>query len=338
MARLYLLMYLALTACAAPDVSAFKQSSIALTSGLNENQAHLISEGEKISATLGDPDGLTKNLKRLKTQSKSVHILSSTLASYANSVARLARAGTDGTNAADEMVGDLSTTIQSFTGSAPNMPDSVSSFTAAFGAIIQASKNKKLYEIMQIVEDDINAVADELAKMPNGEKAIIQGMSRSWRTLRPDLEAYHQSALLLHGKTENQAAVKAANLQTRITTCQAAATPCDYAALLNDYRAEVEAINQQQGHIQVLLNEIDPYEQAYASFEQKIGAWEAEMLAKINAIPDLAKAWKNDNKMVMNYLEDCTKFSGTFKKRCGAFSAGNLELFGSLLGKAALGF
>lgn len=338
MARLYLLVCFALGACAAPDVSAFKQSSIALTTGLNENQSNLISEGEKISATLGDPDGLTKNLKRLKTQSKSVHILSSTLASYANSVARLARAGTDGIDAANEMVGDLSTTIQSFTGSAPTMPDSISSFTAAFGAIVQASKNKELYEIMKIVEDDINAVADELAKMPNGEKAIIQGMSRSWRTLRPDLEAYHQAALLLQGKTENQAAVKATSLQTRIANCQAAATPCNYEALLNDYRAEVEAINQQQGHIQVLLNEIDPYEQAYASFEQKVGTWETEMLAKINGIPDLAKAWKNDHKMVMNYLKDCSKFSGTFKKKCGAFSAGNLELFGSLLGKAALGF
>lgn len=337
MAKLHLWICLLLAACAAPDISAFKQSSIALTTGLNENQATLVSEGEKISAKLGNPSGFTNKLKRLKKQGAQVQILSSTLASYANSVARLARAGTDGEEAVNELVGDISTTVQSFTGAAADIPASVSDFTAALGRIQQISKNKQLYEIMQSVEEHIYAVADALADEPKGEIGIIQGMARNWSALRPDLTAYHQSAILLKKKTQNQATLKATNLQTRIANCQAAA-PCDYEQLLKDHRTEIAAMDEAQSHIQILLNEIDPYEQAYASFENKIELWEGDMLAKIGGIPELATAWKNDHKMVMNYLKDCTKFGGTFKKKCGAFSAGNLELFGSLLGKAALGF
>lgn len=324
-------------ACAAPDVSSFKQSTLALTTSLNENQAALVASGEEISQKLGSPADLNTHVSTLKKQGKKVQIVAGVLATYANSIARLASAGEDGEKAANDLVSNLETTITNLSGNERDLPDSLSNLTAALGRMQQVAKNKELFEIMLSVKSDVDALAAELATLQNAERIALGGFETYWRTQRPDLNNYHQAFEQLMGNIDRLNQASGFVLNNAVKACVQAGN-CDYDALLTQHRQAMQANGNEIGKLETLINEIRAFEAAYQAWDKEIRDWRAASEARVRAIPGLANAWQNDHSAIIGYLEDCTRFSGTFRRKCGAFSAANLELLGKLVSSAGLPF
>jgi len=335
MRYLVLLPLILLGACAAPDISAFKQSTLALTTSLNTNQANLESSGTEIAAKLGNPSDMQTELNRLSKQGKQIKQFTAILSSYTESVAQLASAGKNGAKAAESLADNLKNTI---TGSDPgtdNRSATVTALTTALGSLVQQSKNKELFEIMGQVKKPINSIADELIKLPKSERGIVNAFTNYWKLERQDLVDYNLSYTELQKKLNGMAGNNAESLKNSLLSC---ANPCDYEDELKKYRKAIAENAESLGKIQTLLNEIQIYEESFQVWTATIEAWKANSHKGINDVPALAQAWKKDHNTIIKYLEDCTKSSGIFKRRCGAFSVGNLELFGTLIGKAITPF
>jgi hypothetical protein len=323
-----------LSACATPDISSFKQSSLALTSGLNNNQNTLLASGNDIADKLNRPKKLVDNIAGLRKQGKVVEQLGAVLATYATSVSRLASEGENGEKAANELVGNLKDTISSFTGKTINLPPSVSSLSAAFGKIQQQAKNKELHKIMAELQPEVDTIADALEKMPNGENGIINAMTTYWQSQRQDLINYHKAHESLLERAKKLDKNTSLELNNDLKQCNAA-EQCDYTALLTKHRAATAKNANERVNLQVLLNEIMPFELAFQAWNKEINDWKLGAKARIGGIPELAKAWQNDHQAIIDYLQKCSKLSSMFDSKCKVFSSANLEIFGTLLGKAA---
>jgi hypothetical protein len=334
MRYLILLPLILLGACASPDVGVFKQSTSAFTSGLMDGQLALVADAETVAAKMPDPDRLKPRIAGLKKDEKLVKEAAAALAAYATSVANLANSGEDGADAAQSMLNNVSSAVGSVSGTTPQLPGILEPITTALGQIVQQNQNKKLHEIMKLVQDDVNAFATKLGDLHTSEDGIIDALASYWADTRDDLNQYHVAYDKLKGQLVPTQAIAAANISYEVTSCMNR-PPCDYAKLSADHKTAQVQANTKLSELQTLKNELQPYEDSYQAHQQEIATWTTKAKARIRAIPDLAQAWKNDHAAIIAYLETCTNASGIFNSKCGAFSAGNLELFGALLGKAA---
>jgi hypothetical protein len=246
-------------------------------------------------------------------------------------VSRLARAGEDGEKAANELVGNLKDTISSFTG---KKIDSVTSLTAAFGKIQQQAKNKDLYKIMAQIQPEIDAIAAALGEIPNSEEIIIDGMENYWDSERPDLNNYHKVHESLLERAKNLDGVTSLAFNNELRECREG-EQCDYTKLLTKHRDLTAKNANERVNLQVLLNEIMPFEVAFQAWKKEIKDWSQGAKARIASIPELAQAWQNDHQAIIDYLQKCSELSSMLDSQCGVFSSANLEIFGTLLGKAA---
>lgn len=323
-----------LAACTSPDVGAFKQSTTALTAGLTGGQIALVADAESVAAKMPDPTRLQSRITSLKSDEKLVREAATALSAYAASVANIAQSGEDGADAANSMLNNVTSAIGSVSGTTPQLPSILDPITSALGKIVQQKQNLKLYEIMDLVKGDIDKFATKLGALHTSEAGIIDALAGYWSDTRDDLNQYHNAYDKLKEQLVPTQAIAAATISFDVTTCMNA-PPCDYVQISANHKAAQANANAKLTELQALMNEIQPYEESYQAHQKEIETWRATAKARINAIPDLAKAWKNDHAAIISYLETCTKSSGIFKSKCGAFSAGNLQLFGALLGKAA---
>jgi hypothetical protein len=187
---------------------------------------------------------------------------------------------------------------------------------------------------MQAVQDEVDAIAKLMGTMPQAEQFIVQGMVTYLRTERQDLINYHAIYNDLQAELAGIDALTGNALKNTFTTCRSAGA-CDYAALQKSHENAISSNNDTRTKIQSLMNALMPFEAAYQAWSKDIEHWEASMLKKIRAIPALAAAWQKDHQTIIAYLKTCTELNGIFASQCKAFSPSNLELFGSLLGKAA---
>lgn len=331
---LVILPLILLSACASPDVGAFKQSTSALTSGLMDGQLALIADAEAVAAKMPDPGRLKTRISNLKKDEKQVKEATAALAAYATSVANLANSGEDGATAAQSMLNNVSSAVGSVSGTTPQLPGILDPITTALGKIVQQKQSKKLYEIMELVEEDVNKFATKLGALHTSEDGIIDGLAGYWSDTRDDLNQYHVAYDKLKAQLVPTQAIAAATISYDVTICMNT-PPCDYAQLSTDHKTAQAQANAKLTELQALINELQPYEDSYQAHQGEIAAWATKAKARIGAIPDLAKAWKSDHATIIAYLETCTDVVGIFNSKCGAFSAGNLQLFGALLGKAA---
>jgi len=339
-----------LAACASPDVGAFKQSTIALTNGLNENQAKLVTSGEAIVAEFGKPANqptaalqtelqkMVNNVATLDTQGKQVRAITMVLTSYTSSVARMARAGTDGEEAAEELKSNVESTISTLTGNETILPASINTFAAVIADIVQLGKNKELYEIMGELKTTIDAVAGTLAAISTSEITFIDGLDKFWRTQRPDLENHHIAYAALEKQLKQVDTDPQIAFSLKLRACANDAANCDLDQLSQD-RTDIQAAQVAElGKIQAIIEVLQPYEEAYQAWNTKITDWKSGTEKHVKAIPALAAAWQTDHQKIINYLKDCTGMSGVFNKKCGAFSADNLQLLGKIVGGSLLPF
>jgi hypothetical protein len=322
------------TGCASPDISAFKQSSLALAAGLTDNQTSLVDAGKAVSEKLANPANLATEVDDLREQGKKVKQLAAVLAAYASSVSVLSSSGADGTDAVDTLLSNVQTTVTSMSGHSFPIPSEVSSLTSALGALQQQGANKRLFEIMQAVQDEVDAIAKLMGTMPDAEQLIVQGMATYLRTERQDLINYHNIYNELKTELAGIDALTGNALKNTFKACQVAGN-CDYAALQKNHENAISSNNDSRTKIQSLMNTLMPFEAAYQAWSQEIESWETSMLKQIRAIPALAAAWQKDHQTIIAYLKICTELNGIFTSQCKAFSPSNLELFGTLLGKAA---
>jgi uncharacterized phage infection (PIP) family protein YhgE len=322
------------TGCASPDISAFRQSSLALTAGLTDNQNNLVEAGKAVSETLANPANLGTQVDDLRKQSKKVNQLAAVLAAYASSVSILSSSGADGTNAVNLLLSNVQTTVTSLSGNSLTIPSEVNSLTSALGTLQQQGANKRLYEIMQAVQGEVDAIAKLISTLPDAEQLIVQGMVTYLRTERQDLINYHAIYQDLHAQLAGIDALTGNALKNTFNACLNAGN-CDYAALQKSHENAISSNNNTRTQVQNLMNALMPFEAAYQAWSKDIDNWEASMLKQIRIIPALAAAWQKDHQRIIAYLKRCTELSGIFVSQCEAFSASNLELFGTLLGKAA---
>lgn len=350
MRLLILLPILILGACAAPDISAFKQSTFALTTSLDENQTKLVSSGKTIVTKFGDPadqpddalkqqlEDMIKNVSDLNTQGKQVRAITLVLATYTSSVARMARAGKDGEDAASELKSNIETTISTLTGDETLLPDSITTFSGAIADVVQLGKNKELYEIMEDVKGEIGAIATALETIGTSEIGIVDSLEKFWRTERPDLSNHHSAYMMLEkklGKIDHEAKTE---FSFKLTACANDPDNCDVVQLSENRTAELATQVAEIGKIQAIIEILKPYEEAYQAWDKEIRDWRTETEKHVTAIPSLAVAWRSDHEEIIEYLKSCTGLGGVFDKKCGAFSADNLQLLGKLVGGALLPF
>ena len=326
-----------LAACAVPDINSFKQSSLALSTGLKDNQTALVQSGLAIAEKLGNPKDLKERIRYLKDQEEKVNEAAAVLTAYANAVASLASSGQDGAEAAQSMLNNITTTIGNVSGKTAKLPGILGQITELLGKIVQQKQNKKLYEIMKDLEGDINKFADTLSEAKNGEESVVNALANKWRDGRQDLIDYHRAYENLEGQIQVVDGAAASKLTNDIKDCQRNKN-CNYVTLSIKRKDNQDLALTELAALQKLMKEIQPFEEGYQAQEKEIAAWKVTAKARIAAIPDLAAAWKRDHATIITYLRDCTNMFDIFKSKCGAFSSGNLELFGVLLGKAAFPF
>ena len=322
-----------LAACAAPDVSSFKLSSLALSTGLKDNQTALVQSGKAIAEKLGNPEELKKRIRELKDQGEKVNEAAAALTAYANSVARIANSSQDGDEAAQSMLNNITTTIGNVPGKA-KLPGIFGKITKLLSGVIQQKQNKKLYEIMQLLKDDINQFADALSEARKGEESVVNALANAWHNSRQDLIDFHHAYEGLESQIPVVGGDAAFKLKSDIIDCLKH-NNCNYATMSMELKDNQGLASTKLAELQELMKEIQPFEEDYQTQKKEIAAWKATAKARIAAIPDLGAAWKRDHATIIAYLRDCTNICSIFKSKCGAFSSGNLELFGVLLGKAA---
>jgi vacuolar-type H+-ATPase catalytic subunit A/Vma1 len=324
-----------LAACASPDVSSFKQSTLALTSGLTDGQTALVADSEAIAREMADPSRLMSRIQRLKADESQVKEVTAVLSAYAVSVANLAQSGEKGADAARSMLGNITSAVGNVSGASPKLPGIFDPLTTALGVVVQQDKNKKLHLVMTDIKPEIDKFADELGALHNSEDGLVNALEDYWIKTRKDLMVYHNSYVQL----EQQMAIVQSNAANTVNSAALSCSgSCDYAQMLADHKAKLAVTNKQLSELQAMLNAIQPYEDSYQALAAKIAIWKTKAKVRIARIPDMAAAWKRDHQAIISYLASCTGTSSIFKSQCGAFSAGNLELFGVLLGRAAFPF
>jgi hypothetical protein len=336
MRYIILLSCLLMAGCASPDISAFKQSSLALSSGLTDNQTSLVAAGKEIADKLGNPDNLTANVQALSEQGKKVEQLAAVLAAYASSVSVLSSTGTDGTDAVNILLSNVQTTVTSISGNSLTLPNEIGSLTSALGALQQQGANQRLYQIMQNVQPEVDSIATELGKLPGAEQLIVQGMATYLKSGRQDLVNYHYIYTNLQAQLAGIDALSGNALKYAYNNCRSTEVGCDYAALKKSHEKAISSHNDERIKVQSLMNVITPFEAAYQAWMKDVRVWETTMLTKSRTTAALAAAWKKDHQSIIVYLQTCSELNGIFASKCAAFSTSNLELFGILLGKAAL--
>lgn len=350
MRYLILLPLMLLGACASPDVGAFKQSTLALTTGMNENQAAFVQSSENILAKLDDGQSTAAQLSKIKTSVSTikshgadVEAATVVLAAYASSVADLASSGADGADAAQSMITNLTTAVSSLTGNASSVPSMVDNVTNVLGLIVTQKQNKKLYEIMDDVDEKIDEVAAKLGSAANGEISMVNSMATQWGLGRKGLRRHHESYVNLKSQAAELDAVAGDHIAGEVANCDPTAAAgdadyCDYTDVSTSYKAALAATAKKRSEILTLMNEIQAHEDNFQTWQKEIVAWKAQSTARVSGIPAMANAWQKDHAAILEYLKVCTKAVGFFNSKCGAFSAANLELFGALIGKAAFPF
>lgn len=346
-----------LGACASPDVGSFQKSTVALTVRIDENQKLLASSATTVADSFGDlsfyssaagPAGAPSQQQQLATlktqvskltgQSKQIRQLTLVLVSYADSIAKLAQAGDDGTKAALDLKSNLESTISQISGSQTTLPNSITTLADVAGRLVQLGKNKELYEIMDTaaVKNAINGVADGLSStMLNADTLIVSGLVDFWRLQRADLRNGHKAYRALERQIATIERSAGFEVGRDTVTCVNNAN-CDYDALLQTHQSKQKERADEIGKIKALMEELKTTEEGYQAREAEIAEWQQETLAHLAGIKSLSAAWKKDHQTIISYLKDCTGFSGIFKKKCDAFSAANLELFGKLVGGSFL--
>lgn len=333
-----LLCCLLAAGCASPNISAFKQSSFALSAGLNDNQTSLVTAGKEVSDKLGNPVDLDAHVENLREQGKKVSQLAGVLAAYASSVSVLSSAGTDGTEAVNILLSNVQNTVKSISGNPLTLPKEIQSFTSALGALQQQAANQELYEIMQSVQDEVDTIATLLGSLPDVEQFIVQGMVTYLKSGRQDLVNYHDVYSGLQTELAGIDGLSGNALKNDLDNCRKAVSGCDYTAMQTSHKKNMSGNNEKRSKVHSLMNELMPFEAAYQAWIKDIRDWETSMLTKVRSISPLAYAWEKDHRSIIAYLQTCTELSVVFTSKCDAFSAANLELFSTLLGKAAFAF